>query len=349
MSQYQFMPAPDPAQLPVLPPRSNKTKLPDAAARRSMMLLLGPALLAVLVVFPIWNAYILLHDEIYLFFGGDRVPVVTISLCAGTVVLYALSLMIFFCFARPQAMTEQTVVLIVMMFISLLGLSLVLCALPLAKQAINSHHNILHRCDYSEQTHYLYEYSQSLQSVRQTGDCRQKASVELCSGFAAQSPYTEFLKTMETELRCSGFCYQPSELPDFGPGASALPAANQSAAAEAWPDALDSDFGAGASSLRKGSRVRTGQSPVRLSADQAQRVSLSTFRPDEIPPTLFSNANFKAPCDAIAARDMKHLVGDMSYQNFMLGCYLLVIAIASGVLKLLGMCILKDDDASLHN
>ena len=56
-------------------------------------------------------------------------------------------------------------------FITLLGLSLMLLSLPLSRQSIETYNNLMHRCDYSEQTHRMYEYSQVLHNIRATPAC----------------------------------------------------------------------------------------------------------------------------------------------------------------------------------
>merc|ERR1719433_1253329 len=105
-----------------------------------------------------------------------------VCLCAGIVVLYVITIFIFFSTARPQVQTEQT---------------------------IDTYNNLMHRCDYSAQTHRMYEYSQVLHNIRRTPSCASRYSVEECPGYEDAAPYTNFLKTMETQFRCSGFCYRP--------------------------------------------------------------------------------------------------------------------------------------------
>ena len=52
--------------------------------------------------------------------------------------------------------------MIASIFITVLGLGLMLMSLPLSRQAIDTYNNLMHRCEYSEQTHRMYEYSQVL-------------------------------------------------------------------------------------------------------------------------------------------------------------------------------------------
>merc|ERR1719240_1222968 len=175
-----------------------------------------------LCVVPIWNAASLLHDDNYVFWSGRAVPLWLITLCVVIIVLYVITILSFFTYSRRSVRTEQTIMMIANIFITLLGLVLMLISLPLSRQSIETYNNLMHRCDYSEQTHTLYEYSQVLHNIRGMPDCAGKFSVEECAGFEESPPYTSFLKAMETDFRCSGFCYKPNPL--AGAPAAAAPA-----------------------------------------------------------------------------------------------------------------------------
>merc|ERR1719454_2035383 len=122
-----------------------------------------------------------------------------IIICVVIIILYCVTITTFFRHARPQVQTEQTIMMIANIFITLLGLTLMLISLPLSRQAIDTYNNLMHRCDYSERTHRLYEYSQVLHNIRATPDCAKLYSVEECDGFQEALPYTSFLKAMETD------------------------------------------------------------------------------------------------------------------------------------------------------
>merc|ERR1719498_1520732 len=151
-----------------------------------------------------------------------------IFLCVSIIFLYAVTIFAFFSCSRPSVQTEQTIMMIANIFITLLGLVLMLVSLPLSRQSIETYNNLMHRCDYSEQTHRMYEYSQVLHNIRAMPDCAKKFSVEECEGYKEAPPYTTFLKTMENDFRCSGFCYKAPAAP-VTPVAAA-PAAAASAA-----------------------------------------------------------------------------------------------------------------------
>lgn len=64
---------------------------------------------------------------------------------------------------------------------------------------------------------------------------------------------------------------------------------------------------------------------------------LATF-----PPTLFSDSNYQASCEGMAARDIKNFAGDTAFICFRQGVALISISISVGFLRLLGLCYRKD-------
>merc|ERR1719271_1915619 len=84
-----------------------------------------------------------------------------------------------------------------------------LLSLPLNRQAADTYIALTHRCDYDDLTHRTFEYWTVLNNIRSQPECATKASVEECAGYEVAAPYTTFLKTMETNFRCSGFCWKP--------------------------------------------------------------------------------------------------------------------------------------------
>jgi len=317
---------------------------------KNVFIATGMVLLTMLCVVPIWNALALMSDFNYIFWVGSDIPTWMVSLCLCIILLYLLTVMVFFNAAKPYVQTEQTIMMIANIFITLLGLVLMLISLPLSRQAISTYNNLMYRCDYSEQTHRLYEYSQVLHNIRRTPTCAEKYTIEECPGYEDAHPYTTFLKQMEGTFRCSGFCYRPareaalieSKLePDgrrylgskvhhqnhitpltLGPPASGGKALTLASASS---DSLDKHVHS------------AGQLPP-SAVGQVKEATLT------YPPTLFSDANYQASCEGMAARDMKNFSGDIGFQTFYQGIYLVLIAIATGFLKLLGFCIRRDAD-----
>jgi len=293
-------------------------------------------LLGTLCVVPVWNAWSLMQDQNYVFWAGTTVPVWMILVCVGVLLLYIGTVMAFFGYSTPQAQTEQTIMMIANVFITLLGLSLMLVSLPLSRQAVSTYNNLMRRCDYSPQTHRVYEYSQVLQNIRQTPGCSDKYSVEECQGYEDAPPFTNFLKTLENDLKCSGFCFVPAatQAPANAPGPA--PAGALTQLLRKWhksKPAAHQDHVTGLGLLQADEGTSSGRAQQEVQQPEGMKPPVSRY-----PPTLFSDANYQASCEGMAARDMRNFAGDVGFQTFYQGIYLVLIAIATGMLKLVGFC-----------
>jgi hypothetical protein len=298
----------------------------------------GCALLTLLALVPIWNSFILLTDSNYVFWVGRSTPKWIIAICVCIIMLYALTITLFFRKQSALAQTEQTVMMIGNIFITLFGIFLLMASAPLTHQADLSVANLLHRCETSEQTHRLYQYSQVLQTIRATPACASKGSVEECDGFEEAAPYTDFLRGMENNFHCAAFCQRmPVAMLGIGDASAAAPAPSL---ARSLP-ASASSAAAAMVNTRKHMRHRhtDHMTKVSLIADGAHDKDLALMTTaSAYPPTLFSKHNFQASCEGMAARDMKNFAGDIGLQTFYQGIYLVVIAITTGFLQLLGFC-----------
>lgn len=268
----------------------------------------GCSLLTLLAVVPLWNANTLLQNSNYIFWAGRSIPHWIVVICVAIVLLYAASIQLFFRNANDQKQIEQTIMIVASIFITLFGFFLMVVSFPLTQQAELTYTNLVGRCGSSEQTHRLYEYSHVLQNIRATPACAMKYSIEECAGYQESAPYTQFLRGMETNFRCAGFCYTP---PPVGFSQPALLSAKQN--------------------VRQQSLATEGA--------HTEKRSLPT--PTLYPPTLFSDLNFQASCDGMAARDMKNFVGDIGNQTFYQGVYLIFVAVCCGFLKILSFCVRK--------
>jgi len=351
----------------------------------------GCVMLFLLTIVPIWNAVALLSDVNYTFWVGKTLPLALIGSCVAIFVIYIVTIMVFFGRARPQAQMEPTIFMIASLFVTVLGVMLMLISLPLSRQTTETYNNLMHRCDFSVQTHRLYEYSQVLQNIRSLPDCKNQMTVEMCLGYEPAEPYTSFLKAMETDLKCSGFCYrQPAFLqtgymnhvpppnrtaieaeenatsgnataaqknatraavPGVPPGYENLPAAPWIPAPIVLPGDTADGTGAApeaaASFLFQVNRHGHSNGVSLLSVDDS--LEHRTYQPapaafvNIYPPTLFSTLDHQASCEGMSARDMKNFAGDISFQTFYQGIYLVMISIATGLLKLIGFCVVRKD------
>jgi len=296
--------------------------------------------LATLCVVPVWNAWSLMQDPNYVFWAGTNVPVWMILVCLGVLLLYVGTVMAFFGYSQPQAQTEQTIMMIANVFITLLGLSLMLVSLPLSRQAVATYNNLMRRCDYSPQTHRVYEYSQVLQNIRRTPGCVDKYSVEECQGYEDAPPFTNFLKTLENDLKCSGFCYVPSATKAPANAPRPAPAGALTQLIRKWhkPKPTAHQDHVTALGMLQADEASSGRAQHEAGEPADIQPTVSRY-----PPTLFSDANYQASCEGMAARDMRNFAGDVGYQTFYQGIYLVLIAIATGMLKLVGFCAQRKD------
>jgi len=348
----------------VLKPLQSQSKA-DPLYATCLFMTGGTVLLSLLAIVPIWNAVALLHDFNYVFWAGRSIPTTTIIVCIAIVLLYLTTSSIFFRRAHASAQSEQSILMIGNIFITLFGLFLLMASMPLTRQAELTSSNLLHNCDYSDQTHRVYEYSQVLQNLRATPACAKKYSVEECAGYQTSLPYTAFLKNLETNFRCSGFCYRP-------PVATSSKSLDRAATS---PEQTDKQTNRSAAQATKADKqtdrsaaqatkanAATGSSLLQLAKERHSDVVTPLSTADQgvlleaanimeslegdlsasaqtYPPTLFSDANYQASCDGMAARGMKFSAGDIGNQAYFQGVYLVLIAVVTGFLKLFGLCV----------
>lgn len=277
-------------------------------SKKLVFVICGFLFLSALCSIPIKNALALMVDTNYVFWIGRATPLMLIFVLAFIIGVYIFTTLAFFGSQRPVAQTEQIVMMFATIFTSFVGVTLMVFSLPLSRQATETYNDLMHRCDTSELTFRTYEYSQVLQKIRHTPECKLKRSVEECYGYEDAPPFTAFLKDMEENFRCSGFCYRPvTEV-----------AASQFEGAQ----------------LRH-RRVKQA-SMTFLGTDSAEELAR------EYPLALFSQHEFKSSCEGMAARDMRNFVGDIGFQSFEHGIYLIGVGVVAGFLKLAGFCLTGD-------
>jgi hypothetical protein len=315
---------------------------------RNVFIITGVIILMVLCIVPLWNASSLMQDSNYVFWHGRGVPAWMVGISWGTILMYVITVFVFYGYARPQAHSEQTIMMIANIFITMFGLMLMLVSVPLSRQSITTYNNLMHKCDYSVETHRLYEYSQVLHNIRSMPSCIGRYTVEDCEGYEDAQPYTTFLKSMETDFRCSGFCYQPPSQTvalQVASGSNGASASNATVSNISTPMMLIEDRQSRHTDhvfplpMEPASLLSTQTARAQQPAGASAQTSSASY-----PPTLFSDADYQASCEGMAARDMKNFAGDIGFQTFYQGIYLVMIAIATGFLKLIGFCVNRDRD-----
>mmetsp|Transcript_42264 Transcript_42264/g.101699 ORF Transcript_42264/g.101699 Transcript_42264/m.101699 type:complete len:406 (-) Transcript_42264:45-1262(-) len=183
-------------------------KGPVAVAQRKWYQLgfLGLLLMLVVLMTPVWVAVELLMSFGYIFWFGPQWPEFLIMLVVGLVVVY-----IIFAFGvagcgaagRPSDSAGSAVV---MGTVAIMGGLLLCISLPIGKQAMNLPTVLDNQCSGSEQAQRLFEYSSALRNIRMTPGCLGEQSVVDCEGYVPAEPYASYLRYMEDNLLCSGFC-----------------------------------------------------------------------------------------------------------------------------------------------
>lgn len=385
---------------------------PQAFSEKELVLGAGLIFLLIMCVGPIWSALGLLRSDNYVMWSGEGVPYALITALMMLIILYVLTVGAFFAYARPTARAGQAVWTIASLFITLLGLIEILVSFPLSSSSLTAYDNLMNRCDVSEQTHRLFEYSQVLHNIRRQPSCIGEHSVETCPGYQEAAPYTSLLKAMEENFQCSGFCYRapavvaesaPVTAPNATAPATTSGEGSEAAAADAGdppasegeapeqgdseaapadesnaPPASDSSEAAAgngteasvgmpgallqqAALMRRMGTARIAHtvsreiSPhrdpaslallhaaiVQAPAPELELPSFSVVGSPTYPPTLFSQANYQASCNGMAARDLRNFPGVVGAQLFQQGAYLVLIAVFTGFLKLTGACVGK--------
>jgi len=335
----------------------------------------GTLILLVICAVPIANAAALLDDFNFVFWAGRTLPTWLMTFCGMAVVLWILTGVLFFKYSRPSSRSEQSIVMIAHTFITMLGLIFMMVSLSLVSTANDTYDNLHRRCQFSDETHKVFEFSQVLHALRSQPGCKDKFSVENCDGYQDAPPYTTFLKSLEDEFRCSGFCYLPPGQPvDTSPALLSLSvlshkrsrARNTPAARSQQDMILSAGTGATASQQKGtasnatsqnekelivdgGSSNATSQNEKELIVDGGgnllnttagkKQSSLKKASNLDYPPALFSDSQFQVSCDGTAARDMRDFAGDIGHQLWYQGLYLVSISIGTGFLKLVGFCV----------
>lgn len=275
-------------------------------------------MLFVICCLPLWDAWTLMQDFNYVYWSGNGWPVLVVAALILIIVIFLFSTEATFNHAGPDLRDTQTLVMVVSLFITMIGLLLVLVSMPITARTTEAHNMLLYQCSSSPDAQTLRAHYSSLLTLRKTSDCSQKYSIEECDGFEEIAPHTQYLRALETEFRCSGFCYE----------------ASNTAAVEANATALMTTM---VKTLESGARP---QSPVILAGGEQNAAAkqkkirgptLSANGEVAFPPTLFSNGNFKVTCEGAAGRQLITFAKDTAYQGWVIGVTLIAMSIVMGL------------------
>lgn len=175
---------------------------------REMLLNLATLVMFLLLVIPSWNAVGLWQDGVFTYVAGRHTIMWLMICCVSLFAISWFTLRIFLQRLRPELRTEQTMLMVSGIFLSTLGIMLILFGGPIARQAMQAHRLFMDDCRFGAGTAQLYVAFEELKSLRATPDCMALDSIEECAGFHSypKQDEAEVLKEMESSYSCSGLC-----------------------------------------------------------------------------------------------------------------------------------------------
>jgi len=175
---------------------------------QSMILAVGLLVMFLLLVIPTWNCIGMLDDPVFMFVAGSKIPTLMLACCAILFVAFSLTLVIFSSQSQPDVRTEQAMLMIATLFLTALGIMLILFGGPLQGEAVAARQDFNFNCRHGAKTSQLYIAGEQLESLRAMPHCASQATIEDCYGFDGYAKMQEalVLKAMESRYQCSGVC-----------------------------------------------------------------------------------------------------------------------------------------------
>jgi hypothetical protein len=198
---------------------------------RTLLIIVGVLVLFIAIVIPLGDTLRLLGNPSFVFFLGQSLPVLTVVTCLGAILAFAaLIWLLLNCCSREESQggSKRDVALMVAFFTITLcqGLAFLAISTPLESQATIVYNELVHGCQMGSYTGRLSEHYNALQDIRYSPECSTKKSLEQCRKYQFVDPSpeedtkTSFLKELETQYKCSGFCGVPVASTNAGPAAT---------------------------------------------------------------------------------------------------------------------------------
>lgn len=296
-----FLPRPSGAAMPVQDPP--KAGLMGVWTFRRVFNWTGALVLAIMCSMPVSNAILLLQDWNYTYWYGASGPIWIIVGCVSILVVWVISVHLFWTRVPAEKQSDQTLILLLVTFALLLGLLLITSSIGLSGRSYKVPMQLMNECSFNANGAVLHSYATVLRNIRDNGDCKDEVSVATCKGFE-QTPETDYLQYLEGSLGCVGFCTEA--------GGSLL---NESPAGNA---------------MMLFSQGQAVSKPIH------PPTAFSFFQTEV--PALFSAQNFQTPCSVAIARSLTALVGSVASVHFMYGATISGVVLLISFLKLCSMC-----------
>lgn len=355
-SQYGSMPEVPPSNVVVRVAHAAQYSKGSLLVTKHGLLSSGTLILALLCFLPCWDAVQMLRNLNFVQWIGPTLPVCVFVLSAFLVVFFVL--MAENAFNQRYPVTMQTVALTCSLFVTIAGLLLIVASLPLSHGTVQVANELAYDCA-GYRARDIAIANQQLAALRATPACAVMPSIEDCEGYT-ESPEAVYLKYMELNFRCSGFCVRPgaAAVPPAAEAAAiaasaagdapaavaeeesapvaeeAAPAAEEAApAAEAPPASV----GGGADDADAAGLITLNTKLLRTIAESKEVVmpaaDVRLWQPLAAPPTLFTAANFQTTCDGAASRDLLNFGRELGWQFWYTGIILITVAIFMGIFE----------------
>jgi len=298
--QQQQVPVAD-VDTPLKPEGSRPVRLP---LTQKLLVCAGLIALLLLASLPVSDCMLLLNDFNFMFWIGEGLPVTVILSLLAAVFVYFITTSIV---QDVDMWKRHNIATLVSTFSIFLGAILVLTSLYLYYRAEYTVSSLMYNCQGSAVTKDVRRNYLGLLALRMTPECSQKGSIEECEGYSnvlAQIAAPEdvaYLKALEVDYHCSGFCTAQAN--------ASLIETSLSASSERFPRIF----------LAKGS-----------SDLQLQRLA-HNHRDISLPPALFSKAAYKTSCDGSAARSLQFLAIGISQVWWWMSIVLISLSAFVGV------------------
>lgn len=180
--------------------------LHKGVADESRIVLLALVAFLGMTALPVLSCIVLLNDANYIYWIGHTAPWAVILAVLGVALVLFLTVFILFQVGKENAKTEDTAYLVAVTFTSLLGLVLVISAMPLSNDIHMTAASLQNGCAGSvAKAQQLVYFQNVVQNIRAQPACMANISVMQCQGWA-ETPETNYLRYLEEELKCGPLC-----------------------------------------------------------------------------------------------------------------------------------------------
>jgi hypothetical protein len=175
---------------------------------RDILRHLAVLVMMLLMVIPVWNSIGLINDEVFTYINGTTSTVSMLISCIALFCVSYFTLRLFLERIRPDLRTERTLLMVSGIFLSSLGILLILCGGPIARSSMQASKEFMYDCRFGEDTKPLFVAYEELKALRLSPECSHLDSVELCDGFDLfpMQKEAKVIKAMENRYLCSGLC-----------------------------------------------------------------------------------------------------------------------------------------------